>query len=314
MKISSFFKLVEIQTKVASVIPFFAGVVFAKYRFDVSNPKVLIIFFICLLALDMATTAINNLMDYKRAVLKEGFNFEHHNAIVRDKLSQSTVITIIILLLLISAIFGFWLYLITDIWVLLLGLVSGGIGVTYSFGPLPISRTPLGEIVSGFAMGGIIYFVTIYIQVYDLELIKLSLANSSLTINLKIIELGAIIFTSLPLVIYISNIMLANNICDIEDDVVNQRFTLPFFIGRKRATYLFALLNLFTFAVLVFNVIVGFLPIITLLTLITFIPVYKNTVTFIKKQEKATTFVLAVKNFVLFGFVYTLSILLGIFI
>jgi len=314
MKLSSFIKLVEIQTKVASVIPFFAGVAFAKYRFDTFNPLVLLLFFICLLSLDMATTAINNLMDYKRAVLKEGFNFEYHNAVVRDKLNEKAVITVILLLLLTSAAFGLWLYVLTDIWVLLLGLFAGAIGVTYSFGPLPISRTPLGEVVSGLTMGGIIYFVAIYIQVYDLELIKIGLENSVLAIDLKIIDLIAIILTSLPMIIYISNIMLANNTCDVEDDVVNQRFTLPFFIGKKRASYLFALLNLSTFLILIFNVLVGVLPLITLLSLITIIPIYKNSRTFIDKQDKASTFVLSVKNFILYGIVYIITIGLGIFI
>ena len=34
MGIKSFFRLVEIQTKVASVIPYILGTVFALYKFD----------------------------------------------------------------------------------------------------------------------------------------------------------------------------------------------------------------------------------------------------------------------------------------
>ncbi len=39
MGIISFLKLVEIQTKVASIIPYLVGTVFALYKFDNFNMK-----------------------------------------------------------------------------------------------------------------------------------------------------------------------------------------------------------------------------------------------------------------------------------
>lgn len=67
MSLESFLKLVEIQTKVASVIPFALGTLYTVYHFGIFNPKNFIIMFISLLSFDMVTTAINNYYDYKRA-------------------------------------------------------------------------------------------------------------------------------------------------------------------------------------------------------------------------------------------------------
>ncbi len=40
---------------------------------------------------------------------------------------------------------------------------------------------------------------------------------------------------SLPLVCTIANIMLSNNICDLETDITNHRYTLVYYIGKKQA-------------------------------------------------------------------------------
>ena len=66
MKIRSFLKLVEIQTKVASMIPFILGTVYSLYRFNKFNALNFLLMFISLLTIDMTTTAVNNYMDYKR--------------------------------------------------------------------------------------------------------------------------------------------------------------------------------------------------------------------------------------------------------
>ena len=65
MKVS-FLKLVEIQTKVASMIPFILGTVYSLYRFGKFNGMNFLLMFISLLTVDMATTAVNNYMDYKK--------------------------------------------------------------------------------------------------------------------------------------------------------------------------------------------------------------------------------------------------------
>lgn len=312
MKLSSFFKLVEIRTKVASIIPLIIGILFTIYRYDKFKPEIIFIFFISMICIDLATTAINNFMDYKRAIKKNGYNYEEHNAMVRDEISEKAAITAIIILLLIGTTFGILLFLKTDWIILVVGFISFTIGVLYSSGPLPIYRTPFGELISGVMMGGFIFFITTYIQVFDTGIILTSFNNSILNISFNINELIIIILTSLPLIFMISNIMLANNICDIDDDVVNLRYTLPIYLGKKIALKIYSLLYLLTYLIIIFGIIMDFLPRVNLLVLITLIPVIKNIKIFLKKQDKATTFVLSVKNFITISFIWIISFLITI--
>src|SRR5690554_5881683 len=99
MTIVSFLKLVEIQTKIASVIPFSFETIYAIYRFNSFELKNFILMFISLISFDMATTTINNYIDYKTAIKTNGYGYENHNAIVRDSIEESTIIMIIIILI-----------------------------------------------------------------------------------------------------------------------------------------------------------------------------------------------------------------------
>ncbi|MNC46772.1 1,4-dihydroxy-2-naphthoate octaprenyltransferase [compost metagenome] len=93
--------------------------------------------------------------------------------------------------------------------------------------------------------------------------------------------------------------MLANNICDIEDDMDNRRYTLPVYIGRKNALLLFRLLYYVSFADLAVLLLLGVNPVLVALLLLTLIPLRRNIARFEEKQEKASTFILSVKNFML---------------
>jgi 1,4-dihydroxy-2-naphthoate octaprenyltransferase len=93
--------------------------------------------------------------------------------------------------------------------------------------------------------------------------------------------------------------MLANNICDIEDDLENRRYTLPIYIGKVKALKLFGALYLIAFLTIAALIIVRVLPLTSILIFLTSIPVIKNVRAFNKLQTKKDTFVLSVKNFVL---------------
>ena len=67
MTIPVFLEFVEIQTKLASLFPFVMGHLFTLYPFGTINALNTILFFIAMVVFDMATTAINNTMDYVKA-------------------------------------------------------------------------------------------------------------------------------------------------------------------------------------------------------------------------------------------------------
>lgn len=312
MGIISFLKLVEIQTKVASVIPYMVGTAFALYKFDNFNMKNAILLFLSMIIFDMTVTAINNYVDYIKAIKKEGFGYEEHNAITKYGLKPKTVLGIIIVMLIVSSLLGILLFLNTNIIILLVGLVCFTIGIFYSFGPIPISRTPFGEIFSGITMGFFITFLAIYIHIFDKGILNISIidGNFELMINLKVII--SIFVISIPLIVGIANIMLANNICDIEDDFINRRFTLPIYIGKENALNIFKYLYYIGFIGVIIGVILKVLPIISLLVLVVFIPINKNIKSFYIVQSKKDTFILAVKNFILLNVTYIFTIVLGI--
>lgn len=314
MHISSFFKLVEIQTKVASIIPFLLGTFYALYRFNTFNLKNFLLMLISLLCIDMATTAINNYQDYKKAIIKHGYGYESHNAIVRDKLSEKSVKVAIFILLSIATVFGFLLYLNTNIIVLLLGGISFVIGILYSYGPIPISRTPFGEIISGGFMGFFIPFIAIYIHIFDQGIITLGISQGVLSIGVNLLELLYIILISLPAAIGIGDIMLANNICDIDDDIQNNRYTLPIYIGKDKALKIFKISYYIGYLALLVLISLGVAPLICVISLGTYFVVNTHTKLFYENQSKKDTFVLAVKNFVVVNTALVVSLALGVII
>ena len=98
-------------------------------------------------------------------------------------------------------------------------LIFGGIGAAvvflYSYGPRPLCYTPVGEVLSGVVMGGIIPVACVY---------AMTGAFSWQTLII-----------SVPVIITISLIMLTNNGSDIEKDLASGRLTGPARIGRKKA-------------------------------------------------------------------------------
>jgi 1,4-dihydroxy-2-naphthoate octaprenyltransferase len=312
MTISSFLKFVEIQTKVASVIPFILGTLYSVYKYDSFKLDNFIIMFISLITFDMATTAINNYIDFKKAVKKQGYGYEHHNAMVKDGIKEKTAVGIIYTLISIAAVMGLILTLKTSPVVLLFGMLSFAIGIFYTFGPIPISRMPLGEAFSGFFMGFVILFLAIFIHVYDKNIVYLTYINNILSFNINILEVFSIFLISIPTIGGIANIMLANNICDIDDDIVNQRFTLVYYIGKQNALRLFAVLYFIGYAAIIASVALKIAPAMLLLVLLTLIPIYKNIKVFSAKPVKAVNFILAVKNFVLMNVMQIIALIIAI--
>jgi 1,4-dihydroxy-2-naphthoate octaprenyltransferase len=136
----------------------------------------------------------------------------------------------------------------------------------------------------------------------------------TLIVNLKTILLELKIGPTISLLLFsiipfctTANIMLANNICDLEKDIAVKRHTLPYYIGDK-ALYLHAGLYYLTYLATILMVIVKILSPLCLLSLLTIFIVQKNINIFFQKQDKATTFITAIKNYVVIMGANTLMI------
>lgn len=313
MSMPVFLELVEIRTKLASLFPFTLGILFSVYYFSEFNAVNTILFFIAMLVFDMATTAINNTMDYVKA--KNMHYKEHDNILGKAGLSVKQATTLIVAMIGFSAIIGLTLVYRTNILLLVIGALCFAVGILYTFGPFPISRMPLGEVMSGLTMGFGIFFIAVFINVPSTLITALVLDWPSFMLSGSLQNIAAVFLASLPLVFTIANIMLSNNICDYETDITNHRYTLTFYIGKPLAIKLYAWLYYGAFAASTLAVFAGVNPIWMLGIWLIFPIVQKSIQLFKDKQDKATTFGLAIKNLVVYHgaqiVLYSLGILFG---
>lgn len=304
----SFLDLVEIRTKVASMLPFALGTGYALLRFGRFDLLHALLMLLSLLSFDLVVTAMNNYYDYRKAVRTHGYGYEEHNAIVKHGLKEWMVVATIVLLFATAVTAGILLVSESGLLVLLLGFLSFGVGILYSFGPIPISRMPLGELFSGLFMGFVITFVAVYIQAPPDVVASLDYAGGWFDLHVNGPEVLLILLVSIPAVASIANIMLANNVCDMEEDVENSRYTLPVYIGRPGALKLFAAVYYLSYLDVFVLLWLGVHPLLILPILATLIPLRKNIRAFAQDPSKRRTFVLAVKNFVMLTGVRVLAI------
>ena len=261
----------------------------------------------------MCTTAINNTMDYHKAVDKE--YQQEVNILGKHDLDFKQMVVIILTLLLISILFSLVLVWRTDFALLPMGVVCFLIGIFYTFGPMPLSRLPLGEVFSGVTMGFGIFFLAVYIQSpSDFLVTAWSLGQGVINIDWYFAETVKIFLMSIPLICLSATIMLANNLCDYEQDLRNHRFTLVHYLQPKASLFLYTVLSILPWFMWLIYVILGLLPLWALLGLILALPFVKNLRRFQKQQIKAQTFINSIKNFVLFSGLYVLVLLVALWI
>jgi 1,4-dihydroxy-2-naphthoate octaprenyltransferase len=296
--LNRFVRFVEIQTKIASLTPFFTGMSYALYVHKRINGKSTVVFFVAMLLFDMATTAINNYIDARAA--KSRIHF-----------SDAVSLTIIVLFVSVSAGLGLYLTFLHGIAVLAVGVICFGVGIFYTFGPAPVSRTPYGELFSGGVMGFLITFLAFFINTPENTFIEIRSIFPVISIDADVMAAAKLGLVSLPLVCGIANIMLANNICDVERDVTLSRFTLPYYIGLTNALRLFAFLYYSAYGTILVLSVLRVIPVFCLLSLLSYIPVRKNINLFKIKQIKSETFPLSGVNLLWIAIPYFLLIFAG---
>jgi 1,4-dihydroxy-2-naphthoate octaprenyltransferase len=292
-----FLEYVEIKTKITSIFTFFMTLAFLFYEKQQINWQRTMIFFFSMFLFDLTTTAINNYIDTKNNGQKLQFK-------------RNTALMIIYMLLAASAVLGLYLAYVTDIVILLAGGLCFLCGVLYTYGPVPISRQPLGEILSGIFYGLLIPFILLYVNMPAGTFLTLDLGWNKIGISFMVWPVISLLLFSITPVCVTANIMLANNICDIEKDVAVKRHTLPYYLGKK-ALYLFAAIYYATYAATVILVALGILAPLYLLSLLTIFIVQKNISIFMKRQDKAETFIVSIINFVLIMGTNTLLIFIS---
>ena len=173
---------------------------------------------------------------------------------------------------------------------------------------------PLGEVLSGLTMGFGIFFIAVYINVPSTQMAALTIRWPEVILTGNVLAVGTVFLNALPLVFTIANIMLANNICDLETDISNHRYTLVYYIGKETALKCYAYLYYSAFIAVIIAVLLQVTTPWMLAVLLVFPIVQKHIKQFLASPDKATTFVLAIKNLVIIHTSQTILLVIGIFI
>ena len=310
MSLAVFLEVVEIRTKVASIFPFIMGILFSLVYFHEFHPLNTIIFFVGMILFDLTTTSINNYMDFKKAKSKV-YTYEQ-NVIGREKIPETLVRNMIFGMLALTLLIGLYLTWMTGWLLLLMGLVVCFIGVFYTFGPVPLSRMPLGEVFSGMTMGLGIFAITIYLNTVTQKVFYLDIDFATGTFGLvgHLWAVCAIVLASLPLVFTIANIMLANNLRDLETDIENHRYTLVYYIGRTNGIHLFQGLMLASYGAILIGFLFGLYQWPILLVFLTLPKIRQNLKEHQASLPHPRSFGYSIKNMILFNSSYALGLIL----
>ena len=111
--IKRFFSYVEIRTKIASLLPFLLGLVYAIYAYGTFNWSRSLLFFVSMTFFDMTTTALNNYLDTRASHTELPF-------------TRSRAKAILAVLLGLSALTGLYLAWLTGLVVLAAGAACAG--------------------------------------------------------------------------------------------------------------------------------------------------------------------------------------------
>ncbi|MYV16328.1 prenyltransferase [Furfurilactobacillus milii] len=302
MKPKVFLEFVEFQSLVASVLPFTLGLLYVWYNYHAFNLLHSVLFFIVIELMHMAVNANDNTQDFVHAKDEKTFK-QLTNVVGHYHISLRLAITVIVSLSAGAAIIGFGLLKLTwgsSSWIFLgMGIIGFLVGYFYAGGPLPISNTPFGELFSGVTMGYVIMLAAVYVNLAPAQQLSWSLAGNVLLAS------GLAVFA-------IGNLMLANNLCDYEEDKLNERRTIVVLLGQRVMLWAWNIGYALGYICMVAAVLVGTLPKLTLLALIIVPVVIKNNRQFGAVMVKSKSFVLAVKNCIVITISFALAMGIGI--
>lgn len=204
----------------------------------VSAVMALVLLAICIL-MQAAVNTFNDYYDYVKGSDSAEDNVDPTDAIlVYNNVNPRSALMLAVGFLVVA--FALGAYVIWQAgWIpLAIGIVGAIVVVLYSAGKTPISYLPIGEIMSGFVMGGLIPLACYQAITKCFDPIMLVWA--------------------LPTIIGVGLIMLTNNTCDVEKDIESGRKTLPVLLGRSRARTLYHALVWIWIALVIVNVLIWF--------------------------------------------------------
>ena len=210
----------------------------AANGYTASAVMALVLLVICIL-MQAAVNTFNDYYDYVKGSDSAEDNVDPTDAVlVYNNVNPRSALMLAVGFLVVA--FALGAYVIWQAgWIpLVIGIVGAIVVVLYSAGKTPISYLPIGELMSGFVMGGLIPLACYQALTKCFDPLMLVWA--------------------LPTIIGVGLIMLTNNTCDVEKDIESGRKTLPVLLGRSRARALYHALVWIWIALIIVNVLIWF--------------------------------------------------------
>lgn len=241
-------QLTRPHTLTAAFAPVFLGTMIAlTYGEGTLHYLLFFAMLIASILIQMATNMFNEYYDFKRGLDTEE-SIGIGGAIVRNGVKPKTVLNLAFLLYGISILIGIYICMETSWTLALVGVISMLIGYFYTGGPYPIAYTPFGELVSGVVMGMFLILIAFYIQ------------TGTVTVDAVLL--------SVPSVLLVAAIMMANNIRDLVGDKKSGRKTLAILVGRSNAITILMLFFIISYIWIIALILLGQLSFWALLVLL----------------------------------------------
>lgn len=216
----AFYRLSEIYTAPLNIIWFIFGAAIAYSQYHVFNLINVILCTLTVFLFDLAVNIADNYFDYRHGT--DPHFLSVINPIGYLNLPAGAVGKLAITMYLVSAIPGILLVARTGWLIFWLGVVGYAVGIFYTAGPKPLNATPFCEAIVSFFIAFFTVLVSVAVSIYGSFRLTWSLA-------------GRVLLLCLPLMLLFYAFQLANNACDLDEDLANGRKTLVAYIGRKRA-------------------------------------------------------------------------------
>ena len=224
----------------AAIMPTLVAVAAAAAAGPISVTMTLVLLAIVVL-MQSSVNTFNDYYDYVKGSDSAEDNVDPSDAVlVYNDVNPRSALFLAIGFLVVAFLLGIYAVMKAGFAPLIIALVGAVFVVLYSAGKSPISYLPLGELVSGVVMGGLIPLAVYQVLTGVLDFRMLLLA--------------------IPTIIGVGLIMFTNNTCDIERDIPSGRKTLPVLLGRRNAVAWYRVALIVWICDIVLNVAIWYTP------------------------------------------------------
>ncbi|MFH1978345.1 MAG: prenyltransferase [Candidatus Aenigmatarchaeota archaeon] len=254
----------------ASIIPVFIGASYAFYSTGLFNLLLFILTLMGAIFLHLGTNLANEFYDFNNGtdkINKKRNPFSGGSGLLpAGQMNAGSVHGLSIVFFALASLIGLYLFFILGPIILVFGLIGIISGYFYTNTTVNFAKRGIGEFLVGLNFGVLLVLGTFFVQTGMLSL--------------------SAVFVSLPIAFLVTGILYINQFPDYEADKKTGKTNLVVKMGRKKAVTGYIFLISLVYATIILYVASGFLPLASLLALIT-IPIAMKSVKIAKKHHSA---------------------------